>query len=88
MPDFFANASTGLSSPATRGLAVTPHDTNPLTDVPRCLFVGGAGAIVMRLRDDAADVTLTGVTAGSVLHVRPTHVRLTGTTATNIVALH
>jgi hypothetical protein len=88
MPDFFANSSHGLDSPTTRGFAVTPHNSNPLVDVPRFLFVGGAGNIVMRLRDDSADVTLTGVTAGSVLWVRPTHVRATGTTATNIVALH
>lgn len=50
------------------------------------LWVGGAGNVVGRLEGDSADVTFTGVPAGTYLYGRFTSIAAT-TTATNIVGL-
>lgn len=80
--------SDSVQAPARKAVAVTPHDTNPLTDVPKALYVGAAGNIACRLVDDGADVTFVGVTAGAILPIRVSHVRSTSTTASSIVALY
>lgn len=72
-----------------RAVAVTPHDTNAsIVGSPTALYVGGAGNIAMRLKGDGADATWVGVPAGTVLHVKPSHIRSTNTTATSILALY
>lgn len=72
-------------------VAVTPHDSNALTRETRAVWVGGAGNITCRMRSAGqatpSDVVFTGVPAGTLLPIRVTHVRATGTTATNMVAL-
>lgn len=72
---------------AQRGFAITPHDTNPLTRETVGIYVGGAGAITLRLAKDSADVVLTAVPVGVILPIAASHVRATGTTATNLVGL-
>lgn len=72
---------------ASGAYAVTPHDTNPMTGGATALYVGGAGAIVLRAADSGSDVTFAAVPAGTILPVRASHVRATGTTATAIIAL-
>lgn len=72
--------------PATSAAAVTPHDTNELSNVTTRVFVGGAGNLKVTMMD-GTDVTFTGVTAGSVLPIRVRRVYSTGTTATNIAAM-
>ena len=42
MADQFSTNADQVSAPATKALAVSPHDTNPLTDIPTALFVGSA----------------------------------------------
>jgi hypothetical protein len=49
--------------------------------------VGGAGNLTVTMQD-GSDLTLTGVTAGSVLPLAVTKVKVTGTTATSIAALY
>ena len=68
--------------------AVTPDDGVDLPKGCRALYVGGAGNLVVIFDKDTSSVTLTGVTAGSVLPVRIKRVLATGTTATVIVALY
>lgn len=86
MPDPFGTYGDGLSAPAARAVAVTPHDTNELTRHAKALYVGGAGNIaVTTVGGD--DVTFTAVPAGSILPVRVKIVKSTGTSATSIVAL-
>lgn len=86
------NSVTDILGSARSALAITPHDTNALTqvdgDYPRAIYVGGAGNIALRLYGDTADVTLTAVPVGTVLNLRASHVRSTSTTATNLVALY
>jgi hypothetical protein len=74
------------TDPAQDAAAVTKSDTADQGDV-RALFVGGSGnvSLVTALGNT---VVFTGVLAGSILPVRCTKVRSTGTTATNIVALY
>jgi hypothetical protein len=74
------------TDPAQDAAVVTPSDTADQGDV-RGLFVGGDGnvSLVTALGNT---VVFTGVLGGSILPVRCTKVRSTGTTATNIVALY
>lgn len=74
------------TDPAQDAAVVTPSDTAD-QGLVRGLFVGGAGnvSLVTALGNT---VVFTGVLAGSILPVRCTKVRSTGTTATNIVALY
>lgn len=74
---------------AKNAAAVTPHDSNALArGKTAMLFVGGAGAITCRFPGEASDTVMTGVAAGSLLPIQVTHIRSTGTTATNMVALY
>lgn len=77
-------ASIDLTLPAGGGQAVTPSDSTTLSGV-RALYIGGGGTMVATV--GGADLTFVGLVAGTVLPVRATKVKLTGTTATNIVAL-
>lgn len=88
MPDAFSGTLDSVSSPATRGIAVVPHDVNPLADVPKALFVGTGGSLVVRGNGGGGDVTFRNVPAGTVLPFRPLFVRATGTSAADIVALY
>jgi hypothetical protein len=72
---------------ATRAQAVTPSDTVDLTNVSRALYVGGAGAVTVILADFATTVAFAAVPAGSILPVRVSRVKATGTAATSIVAI-
>lgn len=75
------------SEPAVKVAAVTASDSTDLTGA-RGLFVGGAGNVAVRMVGDPdTTVTLTGVTAGSILPLRVTRV-MAATTATNITALY
>ena len=86
MLDTFQSYGDSAANPARRAFAVTPSDSAELTILPKALLVGGAGALVLRAVDSAADVTVT-VAAGQILPIRAQFVRATGTTATAIVAL-
>jgi len=43
MADTFATEPDKMSTPSEKALAVTTHDTNPLTDIPKALYVGTGG---------------------------------------------
>ena len=88
MADKFSSSADQVSAPATRVVAVVAHDANALADVPKALFVGTGGAIVMRGVGDSADATWKNVADGAVLPFRAQFVRATGTTATDILALY
>ena len=75
-----------VDSPARRWAAVTPHDSTNLTELPKALYIGGAGNLVAVGEDDAT--ATFAVTAGQVLPIRPKRVNDTSTTATGIIALY
>lgn len=89
--DDFARSRTDPSAPARVAIPVVPSDTTDLTDIPRELFIGGAGDVTLIGADapaGAAGVTFKSVPAGTRLPVSPRRVLATGTTATSILALY
>lgn len=79
--DTYEKYASGLTSPATRAFAITPHDTNELAVVPRAVYCSVTGQAVVVLANDTASVTLVGMIAGMIYPIRPKLVT-TATTAT------
>lgn len=73
--------------PAEYAEAVTPHDTTELSPVPRSLYIGTGGNVVVTM-EGGGDVTFKNVSSGSILPIRVTKVKNASTTAQNIVALY
>lgn len=88
MADQFSNVADQVSAPATRAVAVTPHDGNALADIPKALYIGTGGSIAMRGVGAASDTSWKNVPSGSLLPFRAQYVRATGTTAADILALY
>ena len=88
MTDYFAGHGDTPSAPATRAVAISPHDVNALGDIPKALYVGTAGNITMRGVNGTADQTWKNVPAGTLLPFRAQYVRATGTTAADMLALY
>ena len=88
MADQFQGTLDSVASPATRAVAVEPHDVDALADIPKALFVGTGGTIIMRGAGGGADVAFKKVPDGAVLPFRAQYVRATGTSAADIVALY
>lgn len=88
MADYFSSSADSVSAPARRAVAVVPHDSNALIDIPKALYVGGAGQVTMRGVDGGVDQAWKNVAAGTILPLRAQYVRATGTTATDILALY
>jgi hypothetical protein len=66
--------------------AVTPSDTTVLQF--DAIYVGGAGDLAISPTEGGSDaVTLTGVTAGSIIPIRGKRVMSTNTTATALTWL-
>lgn len=74
------------TEPAQNAAAVTPHDTNELTNWSRGLYVGTTGNIVVYFIDSSTSVTLSNVPVG-FYPWGVKRVLATGTTASNIVAM-
>lgn len=85
-----ANTMSYATGPglATRAVAVTPHDTNDLTDPAFALYVGAGGTV--KVQPAGGDpVTFVGVPTGTVLPIRGIRrVYSTGTSASSILALY
>jgi hypothetical protein len=84
--NFNGVAGDTLIGSSVNPYAIVPHDTDPLPVVPKAIYVGTAGDVVLRGIGAAADVTFKNCPAGSELMVRASHVRATGTTASDLVA--
>jgi hypothetical protein len=85
MVDRYAGMGGDLMSPSGDAAAVVPSDTVDFPNVPRKLWIGGAGNVKINTAAGNA-VTYTGVPAGTYLTIRASRVFATGTSATNIVA--
>ncbi|WP_425041412.1 spike base protein, RCAP_Rcc01079 family [Primorskyibacter sp. S187A] len=86
MSDDFATHQPSLTSPAAAAAEITPSDAQPLPNVTRAIYVGGAGDLRVTLVNGDI-VTLSGAQAGMVYPLRVRQVMATGTTATAIVGL-
>lgn len=86
IPDRFEDSLDGVTSPARDAFAVVPHDSAALSRLPKALWIGAGGALVLRAVDATADVTLA-VASGQIVPIRASHVRAAGTSAAQIVGL-
>lgn len=80
----------GLESPAAGAFAITPNDSTALAQVTRGIYIGsiGGGATMTVITVGGDTVQFAGLTAGSVIPVRATHVKSTGTAASSLVGLY
>ena len=85
--DHFSGFGSGLESPATGMLVITPNDGADLTVVPRAPMVKQAGDVTVVMKDGTAG-TLPALQAGVPYPVRVRRVLASGTTATGIVGLY
>jgi len=77
---------SGLSSPPSRGVTVTPNDGSDLAFSIRGLMVSTAGDVAL-VTTGGDTVTLPALQPGVQYAVLATRVRATGTSATGIVGL-
>lgn len=87
MNDPFARFSDGSDMPSLKPFTIVPDDEQGLPMVPKALFIGGSGDICLRGWGTDTDVTFRNVAEGQILPVRPSHIRASGTTASDIVGL-
>ena len=84
--DSFSAFPTTPISPARSASTVLPNDTSDLPHISRALYIGQTGALSVEMVDGDV-VTFEGVPAGSMLPIRASKVRATGTTAAAILSL-
>ncbi len=85
--DKFDAAVDSVIAPARNCFSITPSDIGELAVLPKAIYVGNDGDITVRAVDGGSDVKFTNVRSGTILDIRVTSVRATGTTATNLVGL-
>jgi hypothetical protein len=85
--DQYSSAPVSADGPANRAFSIVPNDGTDLEYVTTALYVGGAGDISLVSRAGGAPVILKAVPVGTILPIRVSRVRATGTTATNLVGL-
>ena len=88
MTDSFSNSADAVSAPARRAAAVTPSDSVALADIPKALYVGTGGTIVMQGVDGGGDQSWANLPSGTIVPFRARYVRATGTTAADLLALY
>jgi hypothetical protein len=84
--DRFSSTTDSLTSPSRAPFSIVPHDRNPLPIVPKGIYVGTGGHVRLRGMDSDADVTYRNLPDSSYIAVRATFVRVTGTTASDMIA--
>jgi hypothetical protein len=83
--DRFSGFSDTAEGPSRAPFAIVPSDTLELASLPKGIYVGSGGDVVLRGIDADADVTYKNLPDASYIDVRARYVRATGTTATNLV---
>ena len=84
--DPYGNQDALIAS-ARNAYVITPDDDTDLTVIPKALYIGGDGDLVVDMVGDGEDIPFPGLTASSILPIRPVRVK-EATTATSIVALY
>lgn len=84
--DSFKEFPTTPVSPIHDAAAVAPSDSAPLAVTTRALYIGQPGDVAVAMAGGQA-VTFNAVAGGTLLPVRVTAVKATGTTASGILAL-
>jgi len=86
MTDNYNTYKPGLTSPANKAFTITPNDVSELEEVTRALYVGSSGDISLIMKSGQT-IIFSGVSAGSILPIRVSHINSTNTTASNIIGL-
>ena len=86
MTDRYADHNSSLTSPAAGAFAVVPHDTDPVPNVTRAIYVGLGGALSVEMQWGGT-VTFVNVPDGSLLPLRVRRV-LTSSTAASLIGLY
>lgn len=81
------NPNNVLVPNAQNAEAVTKSDSTTFSPPTIGLFVGGAGAVAVRMFGSQTNVTFSAVPAGTLLPIQVDRVLSTGTDATAIVRL-
>ncbi len=79
--------SESVISPARNCFAITPSDDQKVSEVPKAIYVGTGGDIVLNLVDGDQDVHFRNVQNGTIIAVCPQFIRTSGTSASDIVGL-
>ena len=85
--DRFRNSSDSVSSPARSVRAIEPG-ADPLSEIPKALYVGTGGDLELRAADDDVPVVLRNVASGTVLPVRVAQIYPSGTDAADLAGLY
>lgn len=85
MSDPFESQSDAAFAPSRAPFAITPSDADALALVPKGIYVGTGGDVVLRGIDGAADVVYRNLPDASYVAVRALYVRATGTTAADLI---
>ena len=85
--DKFDRAVDSVIAPARNCFSITPSDVGELPVLPKAIYVGNGGDIVLRAVEGCCDVLFVNVASGTILDIRATSIRATGTTASSIVGL-
>lgn len=80
------NPAPQLGAPLIQAETVTPSDSVDVTNTTRGLYVGVTGDVSV-IMQGGATVLFKAVPAGTLLPIRVSRVRATGTTATTMLAL-
>ncbi len=81
------NLRSENTAPAESAQAVTPNDSADLAGLSRALYIGSYGNANVDMADGTT-ILFLGLSSGQILPIRAKRVRLTNTTATNIIALY
>ena len=86
MTDLLTDRLDAEHAPSRAPYAVVPHDADALPIIPKGIFVGTGGDLVLRGVGATQDVTYRNLPDASYVAVRAAYVRATGTTATDLIA--
>ena len=85
--DPFQGFADSPTAPAESCFAVIPDDLQDLPRATKALYVGTGGDVTLVALNDSGTTVFRNVAGGSILDVRARAVKLTGTTASDIVGL-
>lgn len=85
MADKYQGTADTIIGPSRKCFDIVPHDINPLSDIPKGIYIGTGGNITGRLVDDTTDHTWKNLGSGFI-SLRFQYIRAAGTTATDLIA--
>ena len=87
LKEFGELGALNMMTPVAKAAAVVPADDGALTKV-KGLYIGTGGDIKVDMEASGTAITFKNIPDGTFLWIRVSRVYNTGTSASNIVALH